>query len=71
MPSIFWMSRKPPKPKSKTTNHIVMKRKTDKVESQYLPYVSPSATVVEVKAEGVLCISGENDDEYKEVDFEW
>lgn len=71
MPSIFWMSRKPPKPKNKTTNHIVMKRKTDKVESQYLPYESPYATFVEVKAEGVLCISGENDDEYKEVDFEW
>lgn len=71
MPSIFWMSRKPPKPKNKTTNHIVMKRQNYHAERISLPYESPDATFVEVKAEGVLCISGENDDEYNEVDFEW
>ena len=48
-----------------------MKRKTDHKERLSLPYESPDTAFVEVKAEGVLCISGENDDEYKEVDFEW
>ena len=49
----------------------VMKRRTDHKERLSLPYESPDTAFVEVKAEGVLCISGENDDEYKEVDFEW
>ena len=49
----------------------IMKRKTDHQERLSLPYESPDTAFVEVKAEGVLCISGENDDEYKEVDFEW
>ena len=65
------MSRKLLKLRNKTTNHIVMKRNTDNLERQSLHYESPNMAFVEVKAEGVLCISGENDDEYKEVDFEW
>lgn len=36
-----------------------------------LPYESPQVAFVEVKAEGVLCVSGQTDDEYNEVTFEW
>lgn len=71
MQSIFWMFRKQHRTRNKTINHIIMKRQNYHAERISLPYESPDATFVEVKAEGVLCISGENDDEYNEVDFEW
>ena len=57
--------------RNNTYTNSIMKRKTDHQERLSLPYESPYAIFVEVKAEGVLCISGDNDDEYKEVDFEW
>ena len=34
-------------------------------------YESPRTVFMEMKVEAVLCTSGENDDEYKEVVFPW
>ena len=34
-------------------------------------YESPEVILVEISAEGVLCVSGQNDDEYEQEDFPW
>ena len=34
-------------------------------------YESPEVVLVEISAEGVLCVSGQNDDEYEQEDFPW
>ena len=50
---------------------MVMKRANANQETHALLYESPQSAFVEVKVEGVLCVSGKNDDEYEEVTFEW
>ena len=34
-------------------------------------YESPAVALMEIKTEGVLCVSGENDDVYQEEVFPW
>lgn len=49
---------------------MIMMKQIHRVENKTLPYESPDVTFVEVKSEGLLCLSGDND-EYDEKEFPW
>lgn len=48
-----------------------MKKVNTNPETRVLLYESPKAVFIEVKAEGILCASCDNDDVYNELKFQW
>lgn len=48
-----------------------MKKVNTNQETRVLLYESPKAVFIEVKAEGILCASCDNDDVYNELKFQW